>query len=120
MTFAQLSILFIIAATWHGRYTDDRHIRAEHSNFYIKPVLRYRLHDTRYRYPLSNYRYSDVISGCRVRGCQIWAQSVSNWPKMGQIQGFFQIRFSTFWLTEPKCTESDLKNIPDLSNLWPI
>ena len=23
--------------------------------------------------------------------------------------GLFQIRFSTFWLSEPKCTESDLK-----------
>ena len=31
---------------------------------------------------------------------------------MGQIRGFFQIRFSTFWLGEPKCTESDLKKIP--------
>ena len=28
----------------------------------------------------------------------------------GTNQGIFQIRFSTFWLGEPKCTESDLKN----------
>ena len=46
---------------------------------------------------------------------------VSRWPdrlgpKVGQIGPkwdkdgeFFQIRFSTFWLDEPKCTESDLK-----------
>ena len=42
-------------------------------------------------------------------GGQIWAQSGSDWPQMGQIRGLFQIRFNTFWLTEPKCTESDLK-----------
>ena len=30
-------------------------------------------------------------------GDQIWPQSGSDWPEMGQIWGFFQIRFSTFW-----------------------
>ena len=29
-------------------------------------------------------------------------------PKWDKSGDFFQIRFSTFWLTEPKCTESDL------------
>ena len=29
----------------------------------------------------------------------------SDWPQMGQIQDFFRSDFSTFWLTEPKCTE---------------
>ena len=36
-----------------------------------------------------------------------------NWVRLAQNGtnlGFFQIRFSAFWLTEPKCTESDLKN----------
>ena len=43
-------------------------------------------------------------------GDQIWPQSGSDLPEMGQFREFFQIRFSTFWLSEPKCTESDLKN----------
>ena len=30
--------------------------------------------------------------------------------------GLFKISFSTFWLDEPKCTESDLKKVPDLSH----
>ena len=40
---------------------------------------------------------------------------------MGQIRGFFfQIRFRTLWLSEPKCTESDLKKkSSDLSHLGP-
>ena len=46
------------------------------------------------------------------RRTQIWAQSGSDLPQMGQIRGFFQIRFSTFWRPAPKCTESDLKKIP--------
>ena len=42
-------------------------------------------------------------------------------PKWGKSE-FFQIRFSTFWLTEPKCTESYLKKtqicfVPFGSNL---
>ena len=37
--------------------------------------------------------------------------------------GIFQIIFSTFWLTEPKCTESDLKKsfVPfgvNLTHFW--
>ena len=38
---------------------------------------------------------------------------------MGQIREFFQIRFSTFWLGEPKCTESDLKKIPEFVPFGP-
>ena len=34
--------------------------------------------------------------------------------------GLFKISFSTFWLGEPKCTETDLKKFPDLSHLGPI
>ena len=30
----------------------------------------------------------------------------------GNKTGIFQFRFSTFWLGEPKCTESELKKIP--------
>jgi len=37
-------------------------------------------------------------------------------PKWGQIRGFFQIRFSTFWRGAPKCTESDLEESPDFSH----
>ena len=33
-------------------------------------------------------------------------------PKWGKIRDFFQIRFSTFWLTEPKCNECDLEKNP--------
>ena len=33
-------------------------------------------------------------------------------PKWAKSGDFFQIRFSIFWLGEPKCTESDLKKIP--------
>ena len=47
----------------------------------------------------------------------------SKWVKLaknGRNPGFFQIRFSTFWLGEPKCTESGLKKIQDLSKLGPI
>ena len=35
---------------------------------------------------------------------------------MGQIWDFFKIIFSTFWLGEPKCTETDLKK----SQMYPI
>ena len=44
----------------------------------------------------------------------------SKWVKLaknGRNPGFFQIRFSTFWLGEPKCTESGLKKIPGLTLL---
>ena len=33
------------------------------------------------------------------------SQSRSDWPQMGQIRDFFRSYFSTFWLTEPKCTQ---------------
>ena len=50
---------------------------------------------------------------------QILAQGGADWPQIGQILEFSQITFSTFWLTETKCTESDLKKIQDLSHLGP-
>ena len=34
--------------------------------------------------------------------------------------GFLKIIFSTFWLGEPKCTETDLLKIPDLADLGQI
>ena len=46
--------------------------------------------------------------------------------KLGQIGpkwenlGHFMIRFSIFWLAEPKYTETDLLKVPDLSHLGPI
>ena len=49
------------------------------------------------------------VDGLRCRhlkfGIQIW----SDWYQIGQIWEFFKISFSTFWLAEPKCTETDLK-----------
>ena len=51
---------------------------------------------------------------------QIWAQGSPDWSKMGQIRDFFRSYFSTFWLTEPKCTEIWSEKITDLSNLGPI
>ena len=33
----------------------------------------------------------------------------SDWPQMEKNLGVFKISFSTFWLAEPKCTETDLK-----------
>ena len=35
------------------------------------------------------------------QGGQVWARNTSDWPQMGQILEFFQIRFITFWLAEP-------------------
>ena len=35
--------------------------------------------------------------------------------KMGQIWDFFRSDFSTFWLSEPKCTEIWSEKVPDLS-----
>ena len=51
---------------------------------------------------------------------QIWARSEWDWTKMGQILDFFKSDVSTFWLSEPKCTEIWSENIPDLSYLVPI
>ena len=45
-----------------------------------------------------------------MHGDQIWTQSESDWPQMGQIRGYFQIRFSTRH-------GADLKKSPDLSHL---
>ena len=50
------------------------------------------------------------------QGCQIWSQSGSNWPRIGQIKiFFFRSNFSIFWL-------GDLIKVHDLSHLgliWP-
>ena len=51
-----------------------------------------------------------------LQGWQIWLQ---NWVRLapnGTNVGLFKISFSTFWLTEPKCTETDLKK----SQICPI
>ena len=48
--------------------------------------------------------------------CQIWH---TNWVRLapnGTKQGLFKISFSTFWLAEPKCNETDLKK----SQICPI
>ena len=54
------------------------------------------------------------IDCCRGLGKQIWTQSGSNWPEMGQIRVFFQVRFSTFgsiWKKSP--------DFPHLGTIWP-
>ena len=43
-----------------------------------------------------------------------WVRLVPNWTNLG----IFQIRFSTFCLTESKCTESDLKNSRIICPIW--
>ena len=54
---------------------------------------------------------------------QIWDP---NWVRLApngtirQIWDFFRSDFSTFWLTEPKCTEIWSENTLDLSHLRPI
>ena len=51
-----------------------------------------------------------------VQECQIchpnWVRLVLNETNLG----LFKISFSTFWLAEPKCTETDLRN----SQICPI
>ena len=52
--------------------------------------------------------------------CQI---SHPNWVGLapnGTNLALLKISFSTFWLGEPKCTETDHKKVPDLSHLVPI
>ena len=44
----------------------------------------------------------DKKLGNQMQGCQIWAQSGSDWNEMGQIWDFLKSDFSTFWLCEPK------------------
>ena len=51
-----------------------------------------------------------------IQGCRIWHP---NWVRLapnGINLGLFKISFSTFWLGEPKCTETDLKK----SQICPI
>ena len=45
-----------------------------------------------------------VRSG-RERRRQILHQTGSDWPQIAHIRDFFRSDFSTFWLTETKCTE---------------
>ena len=44
---------------------------------------------------------------------------VPRWPD-GTNPDFFRSDFSTFWLTEPKCTEIRSENVPDMSKYGPI
>ena len=48
-------------------------------------------------------------------GCRVWLINGLDWPEMGQV-GLLKISFGTFWLPEPKCTETDLKK----SKICPI
>ena len=52
--------------------------------------------------------YMDVKFGIEI------GQIGTTWDKSGTFQ--YRISFSTFWLTEPKCTETDLKK----SQICPI
>ena len=50
-----------------------------------------------------------IAGGSCKHGDKIWHQSRSDWPQFGPIMDFFCSDVSTFWLGEPKCTETDLK-----------
>ena len=43
------------------------------------------------------------------RDIKFGIQIGSDWPKIQTNLGLFKISFSTFWLSEPKCNETDLK-----------
>ena len=43
------------------------------------------------------------------QGCQICHPKRFRFVPNGTNLGHFKISFSTFWLGEPKCTETDLK-----------
>ena len=43
-----------------------------------------------------------------LRGCQGCHRIPSDWLQIGTNLRLLKIRFSTFWLAEPKCTETDL------------
>ena len=51
------------------------------------------------------------------QGCRIWYPIWVRLERNGTNLGLFKISFSTFWRTAPKCTETDLKKVPDLSHL---
>ena len=69
--------------------------------------------------------YRDVWLICRVCNGQtgesdlgrIMVRLVPNGTNRGL---FFRSDFSTFWLTEPKCTEIRSENVPDMSKYGPI
>ena len=42
------------------------------------------------------FRFSQIVFSIRLYGCQVWFQSGSDWPQMGQIWGFFRSDFSAF------------------------
>ena len=48
--------------------------------------------------------------------CRIWQPNCVRLAPNGTKLGIFKIGLSTFWLAEPKCTETDLKK----SQFFPI
>ena len=60
-----------------------------------------------------NWTANDHILKLDVKFC---IQIGSDWPPNGTNVGLFKISFSTFWLGDPKCTETDLKK----SQICPI
>ena len=54
------------------------------------------------------------------QGFQIWHPNRVILAQIATNLGLFNINFSTFWLAVPKCTEIDLKKVPDLFHLGPI
>ena len=55
----------------------------------------------------------------RYQGCQIWAQSGSDWPQMGQIQDFFRSDSVHFGSARQNVLKLILKS-PRFSHLEPI
>ena len=49
------------------------------------------------------------IDGCSATVSPDFGAKSLRLSQNGTKLGLFQIRFSTFWLGEPKCTKSDLK-----------
>ena len=65
---------------------------------------------------------SDIpgLAELRVSGMSNWHPNRVRLAPNGTNLGVFKISFSTFWLAEPKCTETDLKNfkfVPFEANL---
>ena len=50
------------------------------------------------------------------QGCQMWHSNCVRFVSNRTTLGLFKISFSTFWLIEPKCIETDLKK----SQICPI
>ena len=62
-----------------------------------------------------------IVAKCKVfyhlqQGCRIWHPNWVTLASNGINVGLFKISFSTFWIAEPKCTETDLKK----SQICPI